>query len=49
MRLMICAAACMLLLAALYGGGPQMPLFFALAPLVVYVSSVAYVLPLQAV
>ena len=35
MRLMICAAACMLLLAALYGRGPQMPLFFVLAPLAV--------------
>ena len=49
MGLMICVAACMLLLAALYGRGPQMPLFFILAPLVVYVSSVACVLPLQAV
>lgn len=48
MRLMICAAACMLLLAALYGRGPQMPLFFVLAPLAVW-PSVAYVLPLQAV
>lgn len=49
MRMMICAAACMLLLAALYGRGQQMPLFFVLAPLAVYVSPVAYVLPLQAV
>lgn len=37
MGLMICAAVCMLLLAALYGRGQQMPLFFVLAPLAVYV------------
>lgn len=49
MGLMICAAACMLLLTVLYGRGPQLPLFFVLAPLAVYVSPVACVLPLQAV